>query len=111
MAVMVLFMFASAQCQENERRAVTEHQLMHDRGRAMQSLKRLIWLSSAMEGLHTAHTRIPLEEVSVDCRGDGPQQSLDQVGRVGRAMKGEALQIMWNAFFRPHLTGLPAGEK
>lgn len=36
---------------------MTEHQLMHDRGRNIQSLKRLIWLSSAMEGLHTAQTR------------------------------------------------------
>uniref|UniRef100_A0A8C9ZYL0 Parathyroid hormone n=1 Tax=Sander lucioperca TaxID=283035 RepID=A0A8C9ZYL0_SANLU len=39
------------------RRAVTEHQLMHDRGQNIQSLKRLIWLSSAIEGLHTAQTR------------------------------------------------------
>ncbi|KAF7643913.1 hypothetical protein LDENG_00231280 [Lucifuga dentata] len=30
---------------------------MHDRGRTMQSLKRFIWLSSAIEGLHTAQTR------------------------------------------------------
>uniref|UniRef100_A0A672ZYZ7 Parathyroid hormone 2 n=1 Tax=Sphaeramia orbicularis TaxID=375764 RepID=A0A672ZYZ7_9TELE len=35
------------------RRAVSEHQLMHDRGRSIQSLKRLIWLSGAIEGLHT----------------------------------------------------------
>uniref|UniRef100_A0A3B3ZU42 Parathyroid hormone-like hormone a n=1 Tax=Periophthalmus magnuspinnatus TaxID=409849 RepID=A0A3B3ZU42_9GOBI len=39
------------------RRAVSEHQLMHDRGRTVQSLKRLIWLSSAIEGLHTAQAR------------------------------------------------------
>uniref|UniRef100_A0A4W5L5N3 Parathyroid hormone 4 n=1 Tax=Hucho hucho TaxID=62062 RepID=A0A4W5L5N3_9TELE len=57
-AVMVLVVFTVGHCQENEsRRAVTEHQLMHDRGRTIQSLKRLIWLSSAMEGLHTAQTR------------------------------------------------------
>ncbi|KAL4658548.1 parathyroid hormone-related protein [Arapaima gigas] len=109
--IMVIFMFASAQCQENERRAVTEHQLMHDRGRAMQSLKRLIWLSSAIEGLHTAQTRIPLEEVAMDCRGEDPQQSLAPVGRVSRATKGEVLQSLWNAFNRPNLTGLPAEEK
>ncbi|TNN88807.1 hypothetical protein EYF80_001139 [Liparis tanakae] len=30
---------------------------MHDRGRNIQSLKRLIWLSSAMEGLHSADAR------------------------------------------------------
>ncbi|XP_026163369.1 parathyroid hormone 4 [Mastacembelus armatus] len=58
LAVMLLVIFTTGQCQQNEnRRAVTEHQLMHDRGRSIQSLKRLIWLSSAIEGLHTAQTR------------------------------------------------------
>ncbi|XP_029358461.1 parathyroid hormone 4 [Echeneis naucrates] len=58
LAVMLLVIAAAGQCQQNEnRRAVTEHQLMHDRGRNIQSLKRLIWLSSAIEGLHTAQTR------------------------------------------------------
>ncbi|KAL6112426.1 parathyroid hormone 4 [Pungitius pungitius] len=58
LAVMLLVAFTTSRCQQNEsRRAVTEHQLMHDRGRNIQSLKRLIWLSSAMEGLHTAQTR------------------------------------------------------
>ncbi|XP_046731023.1 parathyroid hormone 4-like [Silurus meridionalis] len=54
MLVMVLTVVDS---QENVRRAVTEHQLMHDRGRSIQSLKRLIWLSSAIERLHTAEAR------------------------------------------------------
>ncbi|XP_037635645.1 parathyroid hormone 4 [Sebastes umbrosus] len=58
LAVMLLVVFTSGQCQQSEsRRAVTEHQLMHDRSRNIQSLKRLIWLSSAIEGLHTAQTR------------------------------------------------------
>ncbi|XP_033994574.1 parathyroid hormone 4 [Trematomus bernacchii] len=58
LAVMLLVVFTAARCQQNEsRRAVSEHQLMHDRGRSIQSLKRLIWLSSAIEGLHTAQTR------------------------------------------------------
>ncbi|XP_028260937.1 parathyroid hormone 4 [Parambassis ranga] len=57
LAVMLLVV-TIGQCQQNDsRRAVTEHQLMHDRGRNIQSLKRLIWLSSAIEGLHTAQTR------------------------------------------------------
>ncbi|XP_037535610.1 parathyroid hormone 4 [Nematolebias whitei] len=57
-AVMVLFVLTTVRSQQNEnRRAVTEHQLMHDRGRNIQSLKRLIWLSSAIEGLHTAQAR------------------------------------------------------
>ncbi|XP_035809346.1 parathyroid hormone 4 [Amphiprion ocellaris] len=55
-AVMIL-VCSTAWCQNDSRRAVTEHQLMHDRGRNIQSLKRLIWLSSAIEGLHTAQTR------------------------------------------------------
>ncbi|KAK9529567.1 hypothetical protein VZT92_013650 [Zoarces viviparus] len=60
LAVMLLAVFTTSQCQQNEsRRAVTEHQLMHDRGRNIQSLKRLIWLSSAIEGLHTAQARSP----------------------------------------------------
>ncbi|KAK5933498.1 parathyroid hormone 4 [Pseudochaenichthys georgianus] len=58
LAVMLLVVFTAVLCQQNEsRRAVSEHQLMHDRGRSIQSLKRLIWLSSAIEGLHTAQTR------------------------------------------------------
>nr|XP_019962739.1 PREDICTED: parathyroid hormone-related protein-like [Paralichthys olivaceus] len=58
LVVMLLVVFTAAQCEQNEsRRAVSEHQLLHDRGRNIQSLKRLIWLSSAIEGLHTAQTR------------------------------------------------------
>ncbi|XP_030584756.1 parathyroid hormone 4 [Archocentrus centrarchus] len=58
LAVMLLVIVVTSQCQQsNSRRAVTEHQLMHDRGRNIQSLKRLFWLSSAIEGLHTAQTR------------------------------------------------------
>ncbi|KAM7422006.1 hypothetical protein PAMA_010201 [Pampus argenteus] len=58
LAAVLLVVFTTGQCQQNEsRRTVTEHQLMHDRGQTMQSLKRLIWLSSVIEGLHTAQTR------------------------------------------------------
>ncbi|XP_043932559.1 parathyroid hormone 4-like [Protopterus annectens] len=47
-----------ATCQETEsKRAVTEHQFMHDKGRTIQGLKRLMWLHSAMGGLHTASGR------------------------------------------------------
>ncbi|KAJ0002670.1 hypothetical protein NQD34_007819 [Periophthalmus magnuspinnatus] len=53
----LLMLFTSGLCQSDSRRAVSEHQLMHDRGRTVQSLKRLIWLSSAIEGLHTAQAR------------------------------------------------------
>ncbi|KAK2821117.1 hypothetical protein Q7C36_020460 [Tachysurus vachellii] len=54
---LLFILLTLAHSQQNERRAVTEHQLMHDRGRSIQSLKRLIWLSSAIERLHTAETR------------------------------------------------------
>ncbi|XP_068171474.1 parathyroid hormone 4 [Antennarius striatus] len=58
LAVMLLVVVTSSRCQQNEsRRAVTEHQLLHDRGKNIQSLRRLIWLSGAIEGLHTAKTR------------------------------------------------------
>uniref|UniRef100_A0A3Q2XYG4 Parathyroid hormone-related protein-like n=2 Tax=Hippocampus comes TaxID=109280 RepID=A0A3Q2XYG4_HIPCM len=64
---MLLVVFPAGFCEQNQsRRAVAEHQLMHDRGRNIQSLKRLIWLSGAMEGLHTAQTRslAPAREAS-----------------------------------------------
>ncbi|XP_054641231.1 parathyroid hormone 4 [Dunckerocampus dactyliophorus] len=56
--IMFLVVFPTGLCEQNQsRRSVTEHQLMHDRGRNIQSLKRLIWLSSAIEDLHTAQIR------------------------------------------------------
>ncbi|KAG8132176.1 hypothetical protein E2320_010051, partial [Naja naja] len=39
------------------KRAVTEHQLLNDRGRTLQGLKRLMWLHNAMGGVHTASGR------------------------------------------------------
>ncbi|XP_027753242.1 parathyroid hormone 4-like isoform X1 [Empidonax traillii] len=54
----ILFFACFATCQEIEnRRAVTEHQLMHDRGRAFQGLKRLMWLHNALGTVHTASSR------------------------------------------------------
>ncbi|NXA85924.1 PTH4 protein, partial [Melanocharis versteri] len=51
-----------AMCEDIEnRRALTEHQLMHDKGRALQGLKRLMWLHHALGAVHTASSRdIPL---------------------------------------------------
>ncbi|XP_061641828.1 parathyroid hormone 4 [Phyllopteryx taeniolatus] len=55
---MLVAVFRTGLCdQDRSRRVVAEHQLMHDRGRNIQTLKRLIWLSGATEGLHTARTR------------------------------------------------------
>ncbi|NXF71462.1 PTH4 protein, partial [Sclerurus mexicanus] len=58
----VLFFACFATCQDIEnRRAVTEHQLLHDKGRAFQGLKRLLWLHNALGTVHTASSRdIPL---------------------------------------------------
>lgn len=88
------------------RRAVAEHQLMHDRGRNIQSLKRLIWLSSAIEGLHTAQTRsaafsptktmnLALNPALVSAAGS-PQSS-----RVKSLLRD---------FFNPYLIQLPDEE-
>ncbi|NXP52590.1 PTH4 protein, partial [Heliornis fulica] len=52
------FFACSATCQDTEnKRAVTEHQLMHDKGRAFQGLKRLMWLHNALGSVHTASSR------------------------------------------------------
>ncbi|NWI35162.1 PTH4 protein, partial [Sula dactylatra] len=56
---LAIFFFACfATCQDTEnKRAVTEHQLMHDKGRAFQGLKRLMWLHNALGSVHTASSR------------------------------------------------------
>ncbi|XP_069046539.1 parathyroid hormone 4 isoform X2 [Lepisosteus oculatus] len=111
----VCIVLALANSQESEKRAVTEHQYMHDKGRAMQSLKRLIWLSSAMGGLHTASTRDlsdpsdpspardpPAEEGAhgpTTCRGEALRLLLSLLGRG-------SLQALWSALYKPHLTSL-----
>ncbi|XP_071763110.1 parathyroid hormone 4 [Centroberyx gerrardi] len=116
LAVMVLVVFTIGQCQENEsRRAVTEHQLMHDRGRTIQSLKRLIWLSSAIEGLHTAQTRsalfnptkalnLGLDPALVPAAAGSPQPA-----RVESKHK-VAVESLLRDFFNPYLTPLPERE-
>ncbi|NXP09134.1 PTH4 protein, partial [Thinocorus orbignyianus] len=56
LAILLLACFAT--CQDTEKkRAVTEHQLMHDKGRAFQGLKRLMWLHNALGSVHTASSR------------------------------------------------------
>uniref|UniRef100_U3JKQ1 Uncharacterized protein n=1 Tax=Ficedula albicollis TaxID=59894 RepID=U3JKQ1_FICAL len=48
------------------RRAVTEHQLPHNKGRAVQGLK-LLWLQHALGAAHTASSReMPLPSASWD---------------------------------------------
>ncbi|NXW77238.1 PTH4 protein, partial [Hirundo rustica] len=53
----ILFSACFGMCQDLENRAVTEHQLLNDRGRAVQGLKRLMWLQHALGAVHTASSR------------------------------------------------------
>ncbi|NXI20129.1 PTH4 protein, partial [Irena cyanogastra] len=64
MAILFFACFAMGQDLEN-RRAVTEHQLLHDKARAVQGLKRLMWLQHALGAVHTASSRdVPLPNAS-----------------------------------------------
>ncbi|XP_056373787.1 parathyroid hormone-related protein isoform X2 [Hyla sarda] len=45
------------------RRAVSEHQLLHDKGRSLQELRRRIFLQSLMEGVNTAEIRAAPDEL------------------------------------------------
>uniref|UniRef100_A0A3Q1H3A9 Parathyroid hormone n=1 Tax=Anabas testudineus TaxID=64144 RepID=A0A3Q1H3A9_ANATE len=103
LAVMLLVLCTTGHCQQNEsRRAVTEHQLMHDRGRNIQSLKRLIWLSSAIEGLHTAQTRAAaFNPTKILNLALNPAAETPQPVRV---------QSLLRDFFNPYLTQLPDRE-
>ncbi|NXL78452.1 PTH4 protein, partial [Leptocoma aspasia] len=68
LAILFFACFAMGQDLEN-RRAVTEHQLMHDKGRAVQGLKRLMWLHHALGAVHTASSRdIPLPSAGWDAK-------------------------------------------
>ncbi|CAG5978122.1 unnamed protein product [Menidia menidia] len=106
-AVMFLISFTAGRCQLNDgRRAVTEHQLMHDRGRSIQSLKRLIWLSSAIEGLHTAQAR---------SAAFNPSKVLDMalnpavIPAAGSPQPAQVKSILRD-FFYPQLARLSDGE-
>lgn len=90
----------------HSRRAVTEHQLMHDRGRNIQSLKRLIWLSSAIEGLHTAQTRSaafnPTKVLNLDLN--------PALVSAAGSPQSARVQSLLRDFFNPYLTQLPDRE-
>uniref|UniRef100_A0A8C5DQJ8 Uncharacterized protein n=1 Tax=Gouania willdenowi TaxID=441366 RepID=A0A8C5DQJ8_GOUWI len=90
------------------RRAVTEHQLMHDRGRNIQSLKRLIWLSSAIDSLHTAETRsapsYPTKVLDLDLVLDPP------VVPAARISQPDQVRSLLRNFFKSPLTELPNAE-
>ncbi|XP_042350074.1 parathyroid hormone 4 [Plectropomus leopardus] len=107
LAVLFLIVFTTGQCQQNgSRRAVTEHQLMHDRSRNIQSLKRLIWLSSAIEGLHTAQTR---------SAAYSPPKVLDlalnpALVPAAGSPQPTRVQSLLRDFFNPYLTQQPDRE-
>ncbi|NXQ54153.1 PTH4 protein, partial [Anthoscopus minutus] len=69
LAILFFACFAMGQDLEN-RRAVTEHQLLHDKGRAVQGLKRPMWLQHALGAAHSAGRRdipdIPLPSARWD---------------------------------------------
>ncbi|NXU54850.1 PTH4 protein, partial [Turnix velox] len=68
MFLIILFLACFATCQDTEKkRAVTEHQLMHDKARSFQGLKRLMWLHNALGSVHTATSRdISLSDATWD---------------------------------------------
>ncbi|NXP76439.1 PTH4 protein, partial [Ramphastos sulfuratus] len=80
----ILFFACFATCQDIEsRRAVTEHQLMHDQGRALQGLKRLMWLQHALGSVHTAGSRdLSLADAMWDSRES--QDASDLYGLISR---------------------------
>nr|XP_005987745.1 PREDICTED: parathyroid hormone-related protein-like [Latimeria chalumnae] len=56
LGIFLLTSIASSQ-ETEDKRAVTEHQFMHDKGKGVQELKRLMWLHNTMGGVHTAGGR------------------------------------------------------
>uniref|UniRef100_A0A8B9UXP6 Uncharacterized protein n=2 Tax=Anas TaxID=8835 RepID=A0A8B9UXP6_9AVES len=50
---LAMIFFACFATSQDTEKAVTEHQLMHDKGRAFQGLKRLMWLYNALGSVHT----------------------------------------------------------
>ncbi|XP_069798655.1 parathyroid hormone-like [Narcine bancroftii] len=58
-SIVILFLSSSAGAQkvEESKRMVTEHQLLHDKGKVVEELKRLMWLNSAIKGVHNAQQR------------------------------------------------------
>ncbi|XP_073323564.1 parathyroid hormone 4 [Pagrus major] len=108
LTVLLLVVVTTIRCQQSEsRRAVTEHQLMHDRSKNIQSLKRLIWLSSAIEGLHTAQTRSAPAFSPTKVLNLALNPAL--VPAAGGLQPGRVQSVLRD-FFNPYLTQLPDRE-
>ncbi|XP_062898341.1 parathyroid hormone 4-like isoform X2 [Mobula hypostoma] len=84
-AVLLLCSSVGAQDLDKNRRMVTEHQLLHDKGKAVEQLRRLLWLSSAMRSVHTAQrrrwARWPLHAPPLVQRD--PRRSAQQIRSLG----------------------------
>ncbi|XP_047660977.1 parathyroid hormone 4 [Tachysurus fulvidraco] len=110
---LLFILLTLARSQQNERRAVTEHQLMHDRGRSIQSLKRLIWLSSAIERLHTAETRSLSSSLSSFSHNDDNDDDNDEDSSkyhtvMDSSVHQEALELLLRDMYRAQP---PSGRK
>ncbi|KAJ3602568.1 hypothetical protein NHX12_030320 [Muraenolepis orangiensis] len=118
LAVIVLALVTVGQSTSQEdksRRSVTEHQLMHDRGHSIQSLKRLIWLSSAMQGLHTAQTRSalfsPLKALNLGLSPGPVTGMVESPQSAGvNSQYRPAMDDLLRDFFNNNLTPLPERE-
>ncbi|XP_068774548.1 parathyroid hormone 4-like [Struthio camelus] len=89
LALLFLSSFATSQDTENKR-AVTEHQLMHDKGRAFQGLKRLTWLHNALGSVHTASSR----DISLSNAMGDSQKSRDPSDLHNSISRAETSSLM-----------------
>ncbi|XP_063274265.1 parathyroid hormone 4-like isoform X2 [Prinia subflava] len=111
----ILFFACFAMCQDLEKRAVTEHQLMHDKGRAAQGLKRLRWLHHALGAVHTASSRdIPVPNAAWDAhKSRDPSDFNSNHGEEASSFMKQLLEPMEAQGFVPlkQLDGkIPQGE-
>ncbi|XP_061869793.1 parathyroid hormone 4-like [Colius striatus] len=93
----ILFFACFATCQDTEnKRAVTEHQLMHDKGRAVQGLKRLMWLHNALGNVHTASSRdISLSNAMWDSqKSQNPSEVYSSIDREISSLRKQLLELM-----------------
>ncbi|XP_077423302.1 parathyroid hormone-like hormone b [Vanacampus margaritifer] len=80
------------------RRSVSHAQLMHDKGRSMQELKRRLWLQELLEEVHTADERAPPAHARTwpnfsgnDLHQKPPEASKDLPHRLGTEREGPVL--------------------
>ncbi|XP_029428832.1 parathyroid hormone 4-like [Rhinatrema bivittatum] len=95
--------FIAASRETEHKRAVTEHQLMHDKGKLFEELKRKMWLQNVMSAVHTASRRdlsrsssvwdSPKSQASPDpAGGGGLEEAQDGRKQRGQGPRASALQ-------------------